>query len=183
MKRLIRFSLRFSGAPRQTILESSREQLANSTVNHHLASNSNRFPSANVANTGPSSLHGEHWVAFYHLSTTHFEFFESYGWPPDDYHFPIPPTITQLDINSHQIQSDNSSDCGQYCILYHYQRAHDIPLPEIIKALRMTSNPDLFDRTFHSKLRSWIILRSRKISLDPSYHSCCNHQSYTPKQQ
>ena len=135
-----------------------------------------RYPSAYVANTDPSSLPGQHWVAFYHLSPTHLEFFDSYGCPPDDYHFPIPPTITQIDINSNQIQSNNSSDCGQYCIFYLYQRAHDIPLSEIIKALRTTSNPDLFVRTFHSKLRS----RISHYSLD---HSCCNHQSCTPKHQ
>ena len=135
-----------------------------------------RYPSAYVANTDHSSLPGQHWVAFYHLSPSHLEFFDSYGCPPEDYHFHIPPSITQIDINSHQIQSDNSSDCGQYCIFYLYQRAHDIPLPEIIKALRMTSNPDLFVRTFYSKLRSRISL----CSLD---HSCCNHQSCTPKHQ
>ena len=142
-----------------------------------------RCPSAYVANTDPSSLPGKHWVAFYHLSPSHLEFFDSYGCNPDDYHFPIPPTITKIDINSHQIQSDNSSDCGQYCIFYLYQRTHDIPLPEIIKVLRMTSNPDLFVRTFHSKLGSRISLCSRSISADYSYHSCCNHQSCTPKQQ
>ena len=140
-----------------------------------------RYPSAYVANTDPSSLPEEHWVAFYHLSHTHLEFFDSYGYPPDDYYFSIPPTITQIDIKYLQIQSNNSSDCGQYCMFYLYQRAHDIPLPEIIKALRMTSNPDLFIRTIHSKLRSRISRCSRTISLYHSYRSCCNHQSCTPK--
>ena len=90
-----------------TYLVFSRDELPHSFT---------RYPSAYVANTDPSSLPGQHWVAFFHLSPTHLEFFDSYGCPPDDYHFPIPPTITQIDINSHQIQSDNSSDCGQYCI-------------------------------------------------------------------
>ena len=66
-----------------------------------------RYPRAYVSKTDPSSLPGQHWVAFDHLSPSHLEFFDSYGCPPDDYHFPIPPTITHIDINSHQIQSDN----------------------------------------------------------------------------
>ena len=36
-----------------------------------------RYPSAYVANTDPRSLPGQHWVAFYHLSPTHLEFFDS----------------------------------------------------------------------------------------------------------
>ena len=141
---------------------------------HELPHSFTRYPSAYVAKTDPSFLPGQHWVAFYHLSPSHLEFLDSYGSPPEGYHFPIPPSITQIDINSHHIQSDNSSDCGQYSIFYLFQRAHDIPLPEIIKALRMTRNPDLFVRTFQSELRS-------RISLCCLYHSCCNHQAFTPK--
>ena len=37
----------------------------------------NSYPSAFVANTDPSSLTGRHWVAFYHISPTHLEFFDS----------------------------------------------------------------------------------------------------------
>ena len=36
-----------------------------------------RYPSAYVANTDPSFLPGQHWVAFYHLSPSHLEFFDS----------------------------------------------------------------------------------------------------------
>ena len=162
------------GTPTTTLGVFSRDKLPRSFTRYH---------SAYVANTDPSSLPGQHWVAFYHLSPSHLEFFDSYGCPPEDYHFTIPPTITQIYINSHQIQSENSSDCGQYSIFYLYQRAHDIPLPEIIKARLMTSNPGLFVRTFHSKLRSRISLWSRTISLDHSYRSCCNHQCCTPKHQ
>ena len=153
------------GTRTQYLAVFSRYEQPLSTTNHQLPQTSTRYPSAYVANTDPSSLSGEHWVAFYHLSPSHLEFFDSYGCPTDDYNIPIPPTITQIDINSHQIQSNNSSDCSQYCIFYLYQRAHGMPLPEINKVLRMTSNPDLFVRTFHSKLRSHISLCSRTISL------------------
>ena len=161
------------GTPAHYLGVFSRDQFPLSTKIYHLAHASTRYPSAYVANPDPSSLHGEYWVGFYHLSPSHFEFFDSYGCRPDDSHFPIPLTITQIDINSHQIQSNNSSNCGQYCIFYHY---HDFSLPEIMKALPMTSKPDLFVRTFTPKLRS-------RISFCSVDHSCCNHQSCTPKHQ
>ena len=69
-------------------------------------------------------------------------------------------TITQIDIYSHQIQSQHSSDCGEYCIFYLYHRVHDSPLPEINKALRMRTNPALFVATLLSKLRTRISLCS-----------------------
>ena len=153
------------GTPTTYLGVFSRDQLPHSFT---------RYPSSYGANTDDSYLPRQNLVAFNHLSPSHIEFLDSYGCAPDDFPFPFPPTITQIDMNSHQIQSDNSFDCGQYSIFYLYQRAHDIPLREIIKALPMTSNPALFVRTFHSKLRSRIIL----CSLD---HCCCTHQSCTPK--
>ena len=145
------------GTPTTYLGVFSRDQLPHSFT---------RYSSPYGANTDARSLPAQHWVAFYHLSPSHLEFFDSYGCHPDDYHFPIPPTITLIHINSHQIQSDNSSDCGQYSIFYLYQRAHDIPMPEIFKAPRTSINPALFVRTFHSKLRS-------RISLCGLDHSCC----------
>ena len=64
----------------------SRDQLPLSTITHHLAHTSTRYPSAYIAKTDPSSLPGDHWVAFYHLSPIHLEFFDSYG--------PLPMFIT-----------------------------------------------------------------------------------------
>ena len=54
------------------------------------------YPSAYVANNDPSSLGALQWVAFYHLSPTHLEFFDPYGCPPDEYQFPIPTTIVVI---------------------------------------------------------------------------------------
>ena len=41
------------------------------------------YPSADVANTDPSSLPGQHYVAFYQLSPIPLEFFDSSGCPPE----------------------------------------------------------------------------------------------------
>ena len=134
-----------------------------------------RYPSAYVANTDPSSQPGTHWVAFYHESPNSLEFFDSYGMHPEVYRFHLSPYIKNLDINSNPIQSLHSSDCGQYCIFYLYQRSRGIPYTDIISELRSNNNPDLFVRKFASKLR----LRYNE-SLN---HSCCSHQSCISRQQ
>ena len=63
-----------------------------------------RYPSAYAANTDPSSLPGEDWVAVYQLSPSHLAFFDSYISPPDDYLFPRPVSLTQIYI--YQISQD-----------------------------------------------------------------------------
>jgi hypothetical protein len=133
-----------------------------------------RYPCAYVANTDPISRPGQHWTAFYHVSPTQLEFFDSYGSPPHDYEFPIPPDLTSLRYNSYPLQTLTSSVCGQYCIFYLYQRAHGVSLLDVVSSLRRTSNPDLFVRMFVSKLRSQI-----PESLN---HSCFTIQICTCKQ-
>ena len=45
------------------------------------------FPYGFVANTDPSTEPGTHWVAFYFPSRDKGEFFDSYGYPPEQYGF------------------------------------------------------------------------------------------------
>ena len=134
-----------------------------------------RCPSAYVANTDPSSQPGTQWVAFYHESPSSLEFFDSYSIHPSVSRFPLSPNFKILDINSTPIQSLHSSDCGQYCIFYLYQRSRGIPYYDIVSELRRNKNPDLFVRMFSSKLR----LRYNE-SLN---HSCCTQQSCISRQQ
>ena len=67
------------GTPANYLAVFSRDNLPDSTSNSQLATNSTLYPSAYLANTDPSSLPGKHWVAFYYLSPTQLEFFDSYG--------------------------------------------------------------------------------------------------------
>ena len=43
------------------------------------------FPCGFVANTDPSTEPGTHWIALYFPSRGKGEFFDSYGYPPDNY--------------------------------------------------------------------------------------------------
>ena len=83
------------------------------------------FSVACIANTDPSNLPGQHWVAFYidrSRSPPIFEFFDSYGLTPSDYNFPTISPNAHLIHNPIALQSLTSTVCGQYCILYLYLR-------------------------------------------------------------
>jgi len=125
-----------------------------------IPSNLTHFPCAYVANTDINALPGKHWVAFYHESPTHLEFFDSYGEPPETYDFSISPYITTLYYNSFPLQGLHSSVCGQHCIFYLYQRSRRISLRSNLIALSRTANPDLFVRTFVSRLQAKSTLTS-----------------------
>ncbi len=93
------------------------------------------FPSAALAsarsscyfiiNTDTSNEPGTHWLAIYfdtRLGQT--EFFDSYGNSPTYYnlnstHFTSARTLA---YNRHQLQSDTSFVCGQYCVYFLYSR-------------------------------------------------------------
>ena len=79
-----------------------------------IPSSFSQYPCAYVANTDPSSRKGQHWVAFYHESSTQLEFFDSYGLPPQTYDFPFPSNLSSLKYNACLLQSLSSSVCGQY---------------------------------------------------------------------
>jgi len=113
-----------------------------------------QYPCAYVANTDPSSQKGQHWVAFYHDSPTHLEFFDSYGQTPQAYNFPFPSNLSSLKYNSFPLQSFSSSVCGQYCIFFVYQRSHNCSLASIVHSLQLIRNPDLLVRLFTRKLKT-----------------------------
>jgi len=130
-----------------------------------------RFPCAYVANTDTHSRPGLHWVAFYHESPTHFEFFDSYGASPDLYGFPLPIKFTGIFYNSHSIQGLFSSVCGEHCIFYLYYRSRKFSLHSILLTLKLTTMPDKFVRIFASHL-------PRSI-----FHCCYPHQICLPRYQ
>lgn len=85
----------------------------------------NQYAICCIVNTDPSSKPGKHWVAFFRSSHGKLEFFDSYGRPPNHFGFPI--GVNMLDAscceyNSLTLQADNTSVCGQYCILFLFLR-------------------------------------------------------------
>jgi len=73
-----------------------------------------------IANTQARHLPGEHWCAFYDDGQGHVLFFDSYGRLPrqNSVFFQRWLRGKSVKANRVQIQSNNSTVCGLYCILF-----------------------------------------------------------------
>ncbi len=110
-----------------------------------------------VVNTDPCTESGTHWVAFFHPSPGLVEFFDSFGKHPSYYHFPIPSNM-KLKFNHYTIQSNNSSACGKWCILFLIQRAQGHSRISITRRLSsLTSkHSEALVKSYHSDLLNHI---------------------------
>ena len=79
-----------------------------------------------IVNSDTSNKPGSHWLASfldYSLSIPYLEFFDSYGFSPNIYKLPLPIDHPLFSYNHIQLQSNLSTVCGHYCLLFLYLRA------------------------------------------------------------
>ena len=79
-----------------------------------------------IANTDVHNKSGRHWIAVFSDVQGHFDFFDTYGRTPaqNSPYFKrwLDTKANTVQINRIQIQSDHSTLCGLYCILFLRQR-------------------------------------------------------------
>lgn len=87
-------------------------------------------PCALVVNTDDSSKPGTHWVAIYVSADGHASYFDSYGLPPTvEAHLDrIRRNSTSYEWSIPQLQSIDSSVCGQFCIAFLFYMSHGYDL-------------------------------------------------------
>lgn len=89
-----------------------------------------------IVNTDPANQPGQHWCAIYCDAQGHLEFFDSYGRSPERNSMFITTWIhrrsNHVRFNQKQLQSDRSSVCGQYCLLFLHQRRQGITLRQFL---------------------------------------------------
>ena len=88
------------------------------------------YPLCFVSNTHTREKPGEHWVAFFYVSSNFLEFFDSYGLHPSLYDF---TNFSPQLFKEKTLQSLDSNVCGQYCIFFLYHRSRGKSLKEIIR--------------------------------------------------
>lgn len=85
-------------------------------------------PWALVFNTDPFPLEGQHWIALFSppkgVGSGRIEYFDSLGQPPIHHENLSKIFASYADVvhSTQRIQSDCSSVCGEYCVLYLYAR-------------------------------------------------------------
>lgn len=87
------------------------------------------FPICFIANTDPSYLPGQHWVAYYFTSPTDYEFFDSYGLHPSLYSMPY---TSPTHFNTVPLQSLKSAVCGQFCLYFLETRCRGVKFPNFL---------------------------------------------------
>jgi len=77
-----------------------------------------KYPILAIQNIDVHTGEGIHWIAWFILSETEAEVFDSYGRPLKSYPNvrPLVPNIVKQ--NSIDLQNDYSYVCGQYCIMF-----------------------------------------------------------------
>ena len=112
-----------------------------------------RAPCCYIANSDPCTELGSHWLAFFHPSPILLDFFDSYGKTPAYYNLSIPNNMA-VKHNPHQLQTDNSLFCGQWCILFLYRRTHGSSFANLLRRFRSLTptKGDALAHTFYSQL-------------------------------
>lgn len=108
-------------------------------------------PCAFVVNTEESTKRGLHWFAIFVPRTGPIEYFDSFGFKPQNkevYHF-IKMNGKQWIHNSRQIQSNESNTCGLFCIIFIALRSKNYNFKQF---LRMFKENKLFNENLVGKL-------------------------------
>ena len=92
-------------------------------------------PVAFIFNTQDNSLPGQHWVAVYVSKNGHGLFFDSYGLPPyiNNNIRRLRKNCERLTWNTRSLQSESSSVCGQFCIMFLDYMSRGFKMSDFVK--------------------------------------------------
>ena len=131
-----------------------------------LLPNPKEFSGAYIANTQPSHISREHWVAFY-CDNNKVECFDSYVKNPSDYSDYIviwvddEYQVVQIEV----LQADDSTVCGQYCMFFVLVRAYGFSYQDILSALSSDSsvNDKIICRFINTFFKLRTVLKDKKF--------------------
>lgn len=85
-------------------------------------------PIAFICNTDDSKKPGSHWISIYVNKKSEAFFFDSYGLEPYVTNIAnlLRKNCKTVKFNDRQIQSESSSVCGQFCLMFLYYMTHGI---------------------------------------------------------
>lgn len=133
-------------------------------------------PCALVVNTDESTKPGAHWVAMYVDTEGRGYYFDSYGLPPA-----VPQHIDRLRRNSvsyewsiPQLQSIDSSVCGQFCIAFLFYMSHGYNLHRFCSLFSTDTldNDRLSMTLFNHITKSKKIHKNSKVMCTKCKQSC-----------
>jgi hypothetical protein len=94
------------------------------------------FPYTLIVNTEDSTRPGAHWVSIHKDIMQNGWYFDSYGGPPKlDEFLAVMDSCKDWTYNTHRLQSNVSTVCGQYCLFFITHSARGYGLEEIVHLL------------------------------------------------
>ena len=114
-----------------------------------------KYPACLIFNNQTSNQQGEHWIALYFNKKKHAEFFDSFGNSPTYYKLnkylkkssTNKPSFSQLTI-----QSNDSTFCGYYCVLFLLFKARGYSLTKFLSFFKdNVSNEKLLKKLLRNK--------------------------------
>lgn len=113
-----------------------------------------------IANTDESDRPGQHWLAVFIPNKGPPEFFDPLAFPPIHYvdHFEnfLVNRGPQYKFNTQKVQSDESTQCGLFCIYYLYFRSRNVSFEDILSSFshRLSENDKKLLTFFHNHFSS-----------------------------
>lgn len=97
-----------------------------------------KTPAYFIVNTHPAHEPGEHWLALTLDEDGTGTFFDSFGFPPNFYHYPrdilnfLKPRCSAVLHHNRQLQHTLSSACGHHCVYYLCHRAWGLSFDNVL---------------------------------------------------
>jgi len=130
-----------------------------------------KYPCIIVKNTDLRQDSGKHWICFYVLSSTTYEYFDSYANVLSTYQNIIPPNGTIVRENCSVLQSSSSYLCGEYCIWFALSRVVGIAYDKFLAKFSGNVNTnDCIVRRFASSIPG---IHPHKIYSTPRRQQTC----------
>jgi len=115
-----------------------------------------KYPSGFILNNQKSNEPGEHWIAIYFDKHKKCEFFDSFGNSPNYYNlqnYLKKVSKGHKTFNKKKLQSDYSSFCGYYCILFLLFKARCFSLKKFLSYFKDSHSNDILLKNLIKKFQ------------------------------
>ena len=122
-----------------------------------------KYPAGFIFNNEPSTEAGMHWLAFYFPEKGQSEFFDSYGFSPENYTSNFTKFIknSRRHINTKILQSMDTAVCGDYSLFYLWHRVRGKSIAKIDNIF--TENTHLNDKITVSFVRTHMYIQDGNL--------------------
>lgn len=97
------------------------------------------FPALVIINTDKITGVGEHWCVAFHKDKNICEYFDPFGFPPNNNSlgYNLVPNlfrncVKKIQYSKKQVQAFDAETCGHHCIYFSFLRANKIPMKTIL---------------------------------------------------